>query len=162
MQQLWQIAFFFEQKWNFWVFNFKKSGNLQDSDSVRWSSSLAPSGNTNNLLTRFNKSVLFAIIHTILDPFINIFGPIFSTLIWNNGKNILTDFFYKCGTMPTPTKSWNPTVLGQGGLDITQWSHPSKYRHCRPSFCHNGYPPLKRTKQNKVFFTISEFDFLPT
>ena len=84
---------FFDQKWKFWVFNFKKSGNLQDSDSVRWSSSLAPSGHTNNLLTRFNKSVLFAIIHTILDPFINIFGPIFSTLIWNNGKNILTDVF---------------------------------------------------------------------
>ena len=72
--------------WNFVAFleNLNFYRNLQDSDSIGWSSSLAPSGDANNLLTRFNKSVFFAIIHTILDPFINIFGPIFSTLIWNN------------------------------------------------------------------------------
>ena len=148
--------------WNFVAFleNLNFYRNLQDSDSIGWSSSLAPSGHTNNLLTRFNKSILFAIIHTILDPFINIFGPIFSTLIWNNEKNILTDFFYKCGTMSTPTKSWNPTILVQGGLDINLWSHPSKYRHCCPSFRHNGHPTMIGNGKSEPFTLWNDIELI--
>ena len=44
--------------------------------------------------------------------------------------------------METPTKSWNPTVLGQGVLASTQWSPPSRFCHWRPSFGDNGYPPF--------------------
>lgn len=60
---------------------FKKKIYLQNSDSVRRSSSLTPASHANDLLTRFDESVLFTVIHAILDSFIHILGPIFGTLL---------------------------------------------------------------------------------
>ena len=64
--------------------------------------------------------------------------------------------------VPTRTKSQNTTILGQGGLASTQWSHPIRFRHMRPSFGGNGNPIFKRTAQNQFFFRNSDFDAMPT
>ena len=37
---------------------------------------------------------------------------------------ILTAIYFETGAMAAPTKSQNSTVLGQGVLASTQWSHP--------------------------------------
>ena len=46
------------------------------------------------------------------------------------GVNTLSHIFaifFETGAMATPTKSQNSTILGQGILDSTQWSHTSRF-----------------------------------
>ena len=66
--------------------------NLQHSNCVWCSSSLAPSRNTNNSLSRFDKSVFFTEIHSVLDSHINILAPVIISAFCKN-QNIY--FFTK-------------------------------------------------------------------
>ena len=74
-------------------------------------------------------------------------------------KDSLHSIYDEVLSLTDPTKLQKPTVLGQRGPASTQWSHPSRLGHCRPSFGHNGYPPFKRTTENQFFFPKWRFWF---
>ena len=74
----------------------------------------------------------------------------------------LKTIFFQIGAMPTPTKSRNSTILDQGVLASTQWSHPSRFCYWRLSFGDNGYPPIKSPTQNQKYVPHSDFHFLST
>ena len=75
---------------------------------------------------------------------------------------LLTASCFEIGPMPTLTKLWNPTIVGSGAPDSTQWSHPSRFCHWRPWFSNNGYPPFIGTTQNLNLFPWKDFYSLPT
>ena len=45
-----------------------------------------------------------------------------------------------------PSKSQNPTFLGQGDLASTQWSHPNRFDHQRPPLGYNDYPLFRGSR----------------
>jgi hypothetical protein len=54
----------------------------------------------------------------------------------------LTDDIFESGAYGVPSKSQNPTILGQGGPSSTQSSNPSWACHWRHPFGTNNYPPF--------------------
>ena len=58
-------------------------------------------------------------------------------------KMLLTDSIFETGAYEVPSKSQNPTILGQGGPSSTQCSHPSWACHWHPCSikiqCENKY-----------------------
>ena len=72
----------------------------------------------------------------------------------------LTDSIFDIDAYKVPSKSQNPTILGQGGRSSTQcllsgwaccWRHP---------FGKNNYPPFGHSTQNQVFIFALNFLFL--
>ena len=60
--------------------NFRK--NLQDANGIGRSSTLSPTSNTYNLVTRLDKTITFPKIDTKLNPFFYISCPIVKTVLW--------------------------------------------------------------------------------
>ena len=64
--------------------------------------------------------------------------------------------FLKTGAYGVPSKSQNPTVLGQGGLFSTQCSNPSWACHWHHLFRTNNYPPFRHSTQNMEFVKVCD------
>ena len=67
-------------------------------------------------------------------------------------KITLTDGIFETGANGVPSKSQNPTVLGQGGLSSTQCSNPTWACSWHHPFGTNNYPPFQHSTQNQVYF----------
>ena len=72
----------------------------------------------------------------------------------------LTDGIFETGAYVVPSKSQNPTVLGQGGPSSTQCSHASWACRWRHLYGTNNYPPFRLSTQNQVFIPALDFLFL--
>ena len=72
----------------------------------------------------------------------------------------LTDGIFETGAYGVPSKSQNPTVLGQGGPSSTQCSHSGWACCWRHPFGTNNFPPFRHSKQNQVFIPALDFLFL--
>ena len=67
----------------------------------------------------------------------------------------LTNGIFETGSYGVPSKSQNPTVLGQGGLSSTQCSNLSWACNWHHPFGTNNYAPFQHSTQNQVFiFTL--------
>ena len=67
-----------------------------------------------------------------------------------NIQDILTDGIFETGAYGVPSKSQNPTVLGQDGPSSTQCSNPTwACRQHRP-FGTNNYPPFGHSNKNLI------------
>ena len=70
----------------------------------------------------------------------------------------LTDDIFETGAYGVPTKSQNPTVLGQGSPSSTQCSNLSCACHWHHRFGTINYPPFRHSTKNQAF--IPTLDFL--
>ena len=70
--------------------------------------------------------------------------------------NLIDDIF-ETGAYRVPSKSQNPTVLGQGGLSTTQCSNPSWACHWHHWFGPINYPPFRHITKNQVFIPALDF-----
>ena len=61
---------------------------------------------------------------------------------FQNMNLLLTDSIFENGAYGVPSKSQNPTVLGQGGPSSTQCSNPSWACRWHHPFGTNNYPPF--------------------
>ena len=57
-------------------------------------------------------------------------------------KMLLTDSIFETGAYEVPSKSQNPTILGQGGPSSSQCSNPSWAFCWSHLFGTNNYPPF--------------------
>ena len=64
----------------------------------------------------------------------------------------LTASLFKSGPRTTPTKLWNPTIVGSGDPDSAQWPHSSSFYYWHSSVGNNGYLPFKVTAQIQNLF----------
>ena len=73
----------------------------------------------------------------------------------------LTDTIFETGAYGVPSKSQNPTVLGQGGLPSNQWWHPG---FVSGALCLATIGSLKLdvAHKTKTCFPHWKFDVLPT
>ena len=72
---------------------------------------------------------------------------------------LLTDGIFETGAYGVPSKSQNPTLLGQGGPSSTQCSNPSWAWHWHHPFGTNNYPPFRQSTKNQVFIPALDFLF---
>ena len=68
-----------------------------------------------------------------------------------NLSSTLTDGIFETGAYGVPSKSQNPTILGQGGLSSTQCSNHTWACSWHHPFGTNNYPPFRHSTQNQVF-----------
>ena len=59
----------------------------------------------------------------------------------------LTDDIFETGAYGVPSKSQNPTILGQGCPSCAQCSNHSRWHH---PFDTNNYPPFRHSTQNQM------------
>ena len=71
----------------------------------------------------------------------------------------LTDGILETGAYGVPSKSQNPTILGQGGPSSTQCSNNSWACRWHHPFGTNNYPPFRHSTQNQVFILTLDFLF---
>ena len=72
---------------------------------------------------------------------------------------LLSDSIVETGAYGVPSKSQNPTVLGQGGPCSTQCSKTSWACRWHHPFGTNNYPPFWHSTQNQVFIPALDFLF---
>ena len=71
----------------------------------------------------------------------------------------LTDGIFETGAYGVPSKSQNPTVLGQGGPSSTQYSNPSWACCWHHRFGTINYPPFRYSTKNQAFIPALDFLF---
>jgi hypothetical protein len=71
----------------------------------------------------------------------------------------IADGIFETGAYGVPSKSQNPTVLGQGGPSSTQCSNPSWACQWHHPFRTNNYPPFRHSTRSQVFILTLDFLF---
>ena len=66
-------------------------------------------------------------------------------------QNLLTDGIFETGAYGVPSKSQNPTVLGQGGPSSIQCSNPSWACRSHHPFGTNNYAQFRHSIKTQVF-----------